>query len=141
MGIGCELLLIDAEGHDTRILRSMIAHCQEQEKRGRDAWPHVMVFESAGICDASEGFASEDWTVKQLEECGYFVFVKTWMNTDMIRREAVEKSEKLRKWLDEVHCSQCKKKDLWPQTLRGGHKPHFAEITRAGNGIVTFQTS
>merc|ERR1719277_2421825 len=31
---GCEVLLIDAEGHDTKILRSLIWHCRDEEKRG-----------------------------------------------------------------------------------------------------------
>mmetsp|Transcript_51105 Transcript_51105/g.160353 ORF Transcript_51105/g.160353 Transcript_51105/m.160353 type:complete len:286 (-) Transcript_51105:19-876(-) len=52
---GCELFIVDAEGHDTQILRSMIQHCSEEEMYGRCAWPDVVVFESAGLCDSKEG--------------------------------------------------------------------------------------
>merc|ERR1712232_270132 len=51
---GCELLLIDAEGHDNKIIRSMIQHCQEQALNGKAAWPDIIVFETGGVSDKLE---------------------------------------------------------------------------------------
>ena len=50
---GCELLVIDAEGDDTKILRSMISHCWETGK----GWPDMIAFETQGHCDNKERMA------------------------------------------------------------------------------------
>jgi len=68
---GCEVLLVDAEGHDAKILRSMMDHCRLQEAAGRMAWPDIIVFESAGICDHYEGSDVEVDVVRQLDLHGY----------------------------------------------------------------------
>lgn len=117
---GCELLLIDAEGHDAQILRSMIRHCQEQEALGHTAWPDVVVFESAGLCDRKEGWAVEEDVRRQLEAYGYFVLVKCKMNTDMVRRSAMETSKRLQRWAHNVTCYSCNASGAWPFTVQSG---------------------
>ena len=54
---GTELLIIDAEGHDCRILRSMIDYCTNRDE---SAWPAIIHFETQGICDVVDGDGSED---------------------------------------------------------------------------------
>merc|ERR1740123_1458810 len=103
---GCELLLIDAEGHDAKILRSMMDHCHE-EARGRCAWPDIVVFESAGHCDFKEGAEAEADVVKQLEARGYFVILVCNIDTFMVRREAMNASVRLKAWVDKVTCDKC----------------------------------
>lgn len=46
---GVDVLLVDAEGHDVEIIRSMIAHCQEAEEA--DSWPKVIQIETMGHVD------------------------------------------------------------------------------------------
>merc|ERR1712059_81018 len=53
---GCELLIVDTEGHDVSVLRSMIEYCTEQTKLGvQHIWPNLIQFESMGFCDRVEG--------------------------------------------------------------------------------------
>jgi hypothetical protein len=85
---GCEVLLLDTEGHDSKILRSMIQHCQEQELLGKWAWPDVIAFETAGICDDFDGSGTEAETIKMLENCGYLLFLKHDCNADMIHKKS-----------------------------------------------------
>ena len=48
---GCELLIVDTEGFDVEMLRSMIDHCL---LRGEEAWPYVIQFETQGLCDSPD---------------------------------------------------------------------------------------
>ena len=69
--VGCELLIVDAEGWDAAILRSMMAHCQQEERSGRDAWPYVIKFETMGHCDRLEGTDAEWAAITELLRSGY----------------------------------------------------------------------
>jgi len=42
---GCELLIVDTEGRDAMILRSMLQYCRREERKGRDLWPYIIQFE------------------------------------------------------------------------------------------------
>jgi len=104
---GCEVLMVDAEGYDAKILRSMIAHCIEQEASGRQAWPDVLVFETGGLCDHKEGATSEKQITKELEGHGYITLLYSSMNTDMVRRDALARSWRLKNWVDRLYCHAC----------------------------------
>ena len=119
---GCELLVIDAEGHDAAILRSMIKHCKEEEGASdRNAWPDVICFESAGHCDRKEGAATEETIVGKLQECGYAMFAGDSMNTFMVNLRALEQSQRLKTWLDELLCPKCgyRGRCAWPIKSNG----------------------
>ena len=111
---GCEVLVVDAEGHDAKILRSMIRHCREHEASGKTAWPDVIVFESAGHCDEKEGFQAESAILRQLEDCGYKAFLIDKMNTHMIHLEAFQRSKRLKLWMGQTYCYRCNSKGPWP---------------------------
>ena len=64
---GCEILVIDAEGGDCAILRSMLAACQSH----CFAWPRVIRFETRGHGDVKETDGVEAAMVKTLQEIGY----------------------------------------------------------------------
>lgn len=115
---GTELLMIDTEGHDTKIIRSMIEHCLEQDARGKCSWPDVIAFETCGICDKTEGSGAEVAVIKELEKVGYAVFMKHWMNTHMVRLGAVPH---LTHWLKEIPCTVCKTVKHWPLTMNPGY--------------------
>jgi len=112
---GCELLMVDAEGYDAEILRSMIRHCREKESESRCAWPDVIVFESMGHCDRKEGSGAEAAIVRQLESCGYSTFSSSWLNTEMIRT-SLATDPRLRQWALEMQCDRCKQRGNWPFT-------------------------
>merc|ERR1712217_985405 len=114
---GTELLMIDTEGHDTKIVRSMIDHCLEQETYGRCSWPDVIAFETCGICDKTEGVGAESAAIKELEDVGYAVFIKHWMNTHMVRKSAIPY---LAHWFQEILCTVCKSSKHWPLTMNPG---------------------
>ena len=52
---GCELLIIDTEGHEAAVLRSMIEHCKKNACCGISVWPKVIQFETMSHCDKIEG--------------------------------------------------------------------------------------
>ena len=108
---GCEVLLIDAEGHDVQILRSMVLHCQYEEQRGRDAWPDVVQFETMGHCDCLEGIGAEANMIEQLKGCGYILVYWSYHNSVLIhnkdqvsRPDAVQR---LKTWMRTFHCNGC----------------------------------
>ena len=59
---GCQVLLVDTEGHDTSILRSMLAHCEGKP----DELPEVIQFETRGHCDKMEDSSSEQQIIDAL---------------------------------------------------------------------------
>ena len=62
--IGCEVLVIDTEGSDAEILRSMIEYCQ----RTPSAWPDLIQFETMGHCDKKEGRGAGRGVIETLEK-------------------------------------------------------------------------
>ena len=103
---GCEVLLIDAEGYDCQILRSMVNHCEKEEQCGREAWPNVVQFETMGHCDRREGDDAELRTIKLLEHHNYVLLYWTYYNTVLVRKLAWES---LTSWVDTLQCEECTK--------------------------------
>ena len=66
---GCEVLVVDAEGHDCSILRSMIAAC----RWGGVPWPYAIRFETRGHADSREGAGAEDGMVRRLQWHSYLL--------------------------------------------------------------------
>ena len=110
---GCELLLIDAEGHDTAILRSLINHCLASSTGRSDEWPSVIAFETLGHCDVKEGGDAEKDIVFQLQRHGYLVLLHGWPNTYLLYRTALQKSSNLRNWANRLRCDCCNGR-TWP---------------------------
>ena len=117
---GCELLIVDAEGHDAQILRSLIRHCRGEELLGRWAWPDVIDFETAGHCDVKEAAGAEGAIVRQLERCGYRAVLKSKTNTNMVHCRALRKSPRLQRWMADMYCKHCGKRGPWPLGFCGG---------------------
>ena len=101
---GCEVLLIDCEGYDTRILRSMIEHCKVQDDD--DAWPDIIQFESAGHCDKRDGPGAEDSMIHLLEnDHGYILLEWNYSNTILVHNTALQpqngraRADRLARWI------------------------------------------
>lgn len=103
---GCEVLLLDTEGHDAQILRSMISHCSQSIEE----WPHFIQFESMGLCDALEGKGSEKRVVRELEKYGYVTIMLSNWNTYLVHGSAMG-NPKIKKWVKKWFCDVCKQFD------------------------------
>eukprot|EP00928_Gymnodinium_smaydae_P014477 TRINITY_DN1530_c0_g2_i1.p1 TRINITY_DN1530_c0_g2~~TRINITY_DN1530_c0_g2_i1.p1 ORF type:complete len:604 (-),score=104.13 TRINITY_DN1530_c0_g2_i1:134-1945(-) len=106
---GCEVLLIDAEGYDVRILRSMLAHLQSTEAQSSaasDAWPDLIQFESMGTCDKVDGPDSEVAVVQALEDAGYQAACHG-KDTQLVRRAALVEGSLVQAWADTLWCEYC----------------------------------
>ena len=110
---GCELLIIDAEGSDTAILRSLMAYCREEEHDSRNRWPYVIQFETMGHCDRLEGNNAEWNTISELEYAGYILVAYSHYNSQLVRVEALNFPH-IHKWVNKLQCWGCNKRKLYP---------------------------
>ena len=100
---GCEVLLIDAEGYDTKILRSLMAHCQEHP----ESWPEIIVFETHGHCDRRE-YAGAEWEmINDLQKQGYLLMSLSDHDTYLVRAQSLEDELRLQKWSRTWYCCAC----------------------------------
>ena len=112
---GCEVLAIDAEGYDTKILRSLMAYCDDAE----GAWPDIIAFETMGHSDTIEGPLAEEEAIKELELRGYTTVTQTPNNTYMVRLCAVNESPSLYGWMGKLACTACGAQ-AWPVICNSG---------------------
>ena len=104
----CEILLVDTEGCDTQILRSLIWHCSYYADWGDNSvWPWIIQFETMGICDELEGTNSEWEIICELQRCGYNLVHYSHHNTYMIWQEALGKEKTLMNWMASWEGEEC----------------------------------
>ena len=127
---GCQVLLVDAEGSDCAILRSMMHTC----KRGEMPWPWVIHFETCGHCDTKEHDKVEEQTVMDLQKEGYLL-VYAGRDSTLLHEPALRAERGLPLWADEhftLRCDACGWL-AWPS------HPGFKE--QAGTGFGHWQGS
>jgi len=107
---GCEVLIVDTEGFDVRILKSMIAHCSKRE----DCWPHVIQFETMGHSDKIDGNGSEWGIISQLSAAGYILVYYSKYNTYLAHWEALWYKSRVKSWARTLVCSWCRKQEHFP---------------------------
>ena len=96
---GCQVLIIDAEGADCTILRSMLSACTG---RGRIRYPWVIRFETRGHGDYKERDQhehAEESTVEELRKHGYLL-LQADGDTTLIHGPAMHRSRRLARWAD-----------------------------------------
>ena len=106
---GTEVLMVDAEGCDAQIIRSLIVHCRQNPH----AWPDIIQFETMGHCDELEGDGTEKKTIQLLEGNGYKLLCYGHKDTHLVRKEAAG-SDRLKGWLRKWHCDYCKQHGEFP---------------------------
>jgi hypothetical protein len=99
---GCEVLMVDAEGSDARILRSMMKHCREEP----DTWPWVIQLETMGHCDHVDGRGTEWQVIAELVESGYVLLHYSWRNSHLALASALEQ-QRLKSWAEFWVCDAC----------------------------------
>ena len=116
------MLIIDAEGHDAAILRSMVAHGRAEERQGRNAWPYVVQFETMGHCDKLANKSAEWEAIGLLEMAGYTLVAYSHYNSQLVHREAW-RIPRIKKWASAMRCDYCHKRRAYPyifsRTRRG----------------------
>ena len=78
---GCQVLIVDTEGHDAAVFRSMISHCKN---RSPEEWPWLIQFETMGNCDLVEGKGTEWGIINTLVEYGYALVHFSWNDTQLV---------------------------------------------------------
>ena len=112
--LGCEVLLIDAEGHDAQRLRSIIRHC----KKCPDAWPGMIQFETQGHCDTLEGRGTEWGIIRSLQRKGYLLVAYSKYDTYLVHRRRLGRDARLRRWILTWFRNHCGKHCQLPTLLR-----------------------
>ena len=112
---GCEVLIVDTEGYDARILRSMISYCSLCEMTGSgDAWPYVIQFETQGHCDKLDGGDAEWDIIMALEKVGYTLVHYSYYNTHLARTNELSHNGRVMYWAGSLVCSCCWKRHRYP---------------------------
>merc|ERR1712166_1509352 len=101
--VGCEVLVVDAEGCDTKILRSLIAFCRENPEH----WPELIQFETMGHCDRQEKLGAEKALIEAFQGNGYTVISLSDHNSYVINDAALEKEKRLQRWVYRWVCYGC----------------------------------
>lgn len=110
---GTEVLLIDAEGSDACILRSMLEYCS----RCPEELPDLIQFESRGHCDRLEDQGVEKDVVDQLKKAGYMLVSRSRHDTYMVKESAVERRGELRSWMETWKCRGCERYGQFPYEM------------------------
>merc|ERR1719198_1278370 len=106
------------------VLRSMIAHCQEQQEQGIIEWPEVIQFETMSHCDKVEGTGTEWAVIKQLQHVGYVLVHFSYHNTHLVYKEALQKEARIQRWAGQYVCATCKQHWRFPYISVYGPLPH-----------------
>jgi len=115
---GCELLIVDTEGFDVRILRSMIAYCSQCATDGTsDFWPYVIQFETQGHADILDGTNSEWAIISELEAYGYVLLYCSNFDTYLARQNQLRYNEHILKWAQSLICARCGAREKFPYVL------------------------
>ena len=105
---GCEVLIIDAEGADCAILRSMLACCQTQQS----PWPRAVRFETWGWEDGKERlsesseYKEEEEMIQILQQEDYLL-VEQYRDATLLHGPTVRTSKTLTAWADHHFTLTC----------------------------------
>ena len=99
---GCEVLVIDAEGWDCAIIRSMIEACEEKKTR----WPHLIHFEACGHANKKEYSNVEEDTIVSLQKIGYLLLYARNDST-LARKQSMDELPRFATWVNEYFMLSC----------------------------------
>ena len=86
----CEVLIVDAEGQDAAVLRSMLEHCRARQRSGSDEWPSVIQFKTMGHCDKREGVGAEKGVISDMVQEGYVLICYSNYNSYLAHGTALD---------------------------------------------------
>lgn len=102
---GCEVLIIDAEGSDCAIIRSMIHSCA----RSLFSWPQVIRFETRGSnhCSNEDGVCEEEEDVLLQLQKNAYLLVELWGDATLLHQPALSACPRLATWADTYFTMSC----------------------------------
>ena len=110
----CEVLLIDAEGYDAKILRSVVKHCRSHP----GSWPDLIQFETMGHADSIEGKGAEWGAIELLKKHGYVLLSFSDHDTHLAHED---KMARLDTWLaSSWKCTNCARTKVFPYVTDDG---------------------
>ena len=110
---GCQVLVIDAEGHDASILRSMLKHCLNKPHE----LPELIQFETQGLCDiCEEQRESELNIISSLLGFEYKLVCYSQHDSYLVYEPALQREQRLQDWMNTWICHECQKQGLPPYT-------------------------
>ena len=118
---GVEVLVIDAEGFDCQILRSMLDYCSQPGRR--DSWPSVIQFETMGHSDKIDGSGAEQAILHSLTHAGYLL-AASGKDTQLVHEDAISRERTVARWVATFWCKRCglTGKDGMPFAMLDGHE-------------------
>ena len=132
---GCEVLIVDTEGYDARVLRSMISHCLECERESSaDVWPMVIQFETQGHCDKLEGGAAEWDVILALEKVGYTLVHYSYYNTHLARTKELVQNCRVQYWAGSLVCDLCWRREAYPYLTAHGDRKIYCRACLVCSG-------
>ena len=132
---GCEVLLIDTEGYDAQILRSIIDYCRYYP----DAWPQVIQFETMGHCDEKEGSGTEWNVIKALEAEGYTLVNLGHNNSNLVLSSALQTEARIQDWVAGWTCDTCMRS--WQLPYSTNRKGRYCRRCDQAEGSGSWQWS
>ena len=112
---GCELLVVDTEGYDVRILRSLVAHClQCEQDLQEDCWPYVIQFETQGHSGRVEGIEAKWGIINELMNVGYTLVHYSHYSTQLARTKELLYNDRVIDWASTFVCSGCGRRHCYP---------------------------
>ena len=116
---GCELLILDTEGQDVKILRSLISHCQSREREKNEIhWPYVIQVETQGHNDKIEGHGAEWGIIHELEDNGYTLVHYSYFDSQLARTDALKYNRRIWGWATRLICTTCRRWSQYPYVTR-----------------------
>jgi len=105
---GCEVLVIDAEGYDCAIIRSLIEALRNDETKF--VWPLLIQFETCGHANKKDqDYKAEENTVIELQKLGYLLLY-AGNDSLLAHKERMDNLPRFSTWLDDyfkLTCSSC----------------------------------
>lgn len=106
---GCEVLIVDAEGSDLAVMRSVIDACSN----GPYPWPRVLCFETMGHANNREHADAEEEMVRRLQsEAGYFL-VYAYYDVTLVHGPTVRAAREVARWADANFTLKCNNCGWW----------------------------
>ena len=126
---GVEVLIVDAEGCDCRILQSVIDHCVQQPENSRP-WPHIIQFETMGWGDKFDGPGAEESILGQLVHQGYLIFYQG-KDTVLVSKHASQ-LPRVETWLMALRCIDCRETGLRAMPFHSRGRGYVCETCTRG---------
>jgi len=100
---GCEVLVIDAEGSDCAIIRSMLACC----KKKHASWPWVICFETQSLANFKEDNQNLEEKIITLLQEEEYLLIYAGRDAVLVHHPTLRQLQDLAQWADDNYTLTC----------------------------------